>query len=803
MKNDVTPSVPGVHSSSPPTSHATNGDGRDEPPQSSQPVHPSFEPGDPSHYLNRELSWLEFNARVLEEAASEEVPLFERVKFLGIFISNLDEFFMVRVAGLQAQQGRTIADLPPDGLAPAEQLTAIATRAHALVERAYQLWNDELLPGLRRAKIFIVKPEELDAEELAILDERFKADIFPVLTPLAIDPGHPFPHLRNKNINLGIMFTREHEGEQTGFGVIQLPTMLNRLLPVRMAGAERAFVLLEDLVARHVREFFQATRIRGTYPFRVTRNWDLEIDEEEGEDLLQTIQAELRRRDRGNAVRVELSFGAGTDASVMRLCKALNLDLTNDVYKVNGPLNFADLIQVVSDDPRREFKDDRFTPQVAGPLRDADDLFAVIRERDVLLHHPYDSFDPVVEFLNQAADDPNVLAIKQTLYRTGGDSPIAKALARAAENGKQVTAVVELKARFDEASNIRWAHTLEQSGAQVIYGLLGLKTHVKALLVVRREKERLRRYAHLSTGNYNPQTARLYTDLSLFTANREIGEDVTALFNLLTGYSAPPKWNRLIVAPLGLHEAILGLIARETAHARAGRRASIVAQMNSLVDVDVIDALYGASEAGVDIQLRIRGICCLRPGIPGLSSRIVVQANVDRFLEHERVFRFENGGNEEHYFSSADWMPRNFHRRVEILVPVLDPKIKHRINDIMGTLFADVGKSWVLDRTGSYTKRTLDSAATPPPPPVSGAGANGPPSLHSDSQKSGVVAAVASQAGPFRAQQRFIELARERAKGSDLLKGAGGRFHILSVPSTEEDRKLRRDKERQKKKRIM
>ena len=399
-----------------------------------------------------------------------------------------------------------------------------------------------MLPALRKAGIVIVRPEELAPADLATLDERFRTDVFPVLTPLAIDPGHPFPHLRNKTINLGIMFSREHEGQESGFGVIQVPSMLSRLLRVRVEGAVRAFVLLEDVIARHVAEFFPAARLRGTYAFRVTRNWDLEIDEEEGEDLLQTIQAELRRRDRGNGVRVEIGVGDGVEASVQRLSKALHIDPALDVYRVNGPLYITDLVGSVAEDERREFRDEPFAPQ-ASPLREADDIFAVIRERDVLLHHPYDSFDPVVEFVSRAADDPNVLAIKQTLYRTGGDSPIVKALARAAESGKQVTAIVELKARFDEASNIQWARTLEQSGAQVIYGLLGLKTHVKALLVVRREKaDRLRRYVHLSTGNYNPQTARLYTDLGLLTANREIGEDVTSLFNLLTGYSAPPRW---------------------------------------------------------------------------------------------------------------------------------------------------------------------------------------------------------------------------------------------------------------------
>jgi polyphosphate kinase len=736
------------------------------PPVSTPAPPSSLETGDPSHYLNRELSWIEFNARVLAEAASPDVPLFERLKFLGIVFSNLDEFFMVRVAGLQAQTQRTIAELPPDGLTPSEQLLAISQRAHALVDSAYKLWNTEMIPALKRAGIVIVRPAELAPADLAILDERFRTDIFPVLTPLAIDPGHPFPHLRNKTINLGIMFAREHEGQEPGFGVIQVPSMLSRLIRVRVEGAVRAFVLLEDVIARQVKEFFPSARLRGTYPFRVTRNWDLEIDEEEGEDLLQTIQAELRRRDRGNAVRVEIGMGGDgvVDASVQRLCKALHIDPVLDVYKVQGPLYITDLMAVVADDERREFRDEPFTPQVSPPLREADDLFAVIRERDVLLHHPYDSFDPVVELVSRAADDPSVLAIKQTLYRTGGDSPIVKALARAAENGKQVTAIVELKARFDEASNIQWARTLEQSGVQVIYGLLGLKTHAKALLVVRREKaDRLRRYVHLSTGNYNTQTARVYTDLGLLTANREIGEDVTSLFNLLTGYSAPPRWNRLVVAPLGLHESILGLVAREAAHARAGKKAQIIAQMNALVDVDVIDALYAASQAGVDIKLAVRGICCLRPGIPGLSERIQVRALIDRFLEHERIFRFLNGGQEEVYLSSADWMPRNFHRRVEVLIPLLDPAIRERVIAVTDIMFADNTKTWELGKDGSYT-RIVPPAGAP----------------------------------LVRAQHRAAELARERAKQVDALRT--NRFHILHVPQGGAPEDMRRGKDGKKKK---
>jgi polyphosphate kinase len=722
---------------------------------SSAPAPPDL--GDPRHYLNRELSWLEFNARVLAEAESPDVPLFERLKFISIVFANLDEFFMVRVAGLQAQKGRTIVEALPDGLSPNQQLLAIAERTHALMDQAYRTYNDDLVPQLKRVGIVLVKPHELDDKERAALDERFRAEIFPVLTPLAIDPGHPFPHLRNKTINLGVMFSREHEGHERGFGVIQVPSMLPRLMRVRAQGASRAYVLLEDVIARHVRDFFPIERLRGTYAFRVTRNWDLEIDEEEGEDLLLTIQAELRRRDRGNAVRLEIGAADGVEASVQRLCKALHLNPELDVFRVNGPLYLADLLAMVSDDDRRELRDEPFNPQVVPPLRDADDPFTVIRERDVLLHHPYDSFDTVVELVTRAADDPNVLAIKQTLYRTGRDSPIVKALARAAENGKQVTAIVELKARFDEASNIEWARTLEQSGVQVIYGLLGLKTHGKALLVVRREKDKLRRYVHLSTGNYNPQTARFYTDLGLLTANKEIGEDVTSLFNLLTGYSAPPRWNRLIVAPLGLHESVLGFIHREAEHARSGKKASIYAVMNALVDVDVIDALYMASQAGVEVRLFVRGICCLRPGIAGLSERIVVRALIDRFLEHNRMFRFENAGQEEVYLSSADWMPRNFHRRVEILTPLLDERARARVVAVMETLWTDTAKAWELSADGSYRR-------------------------------------VMPEGAPVRAQQRFMEAARERAKQGDQARS--GRFHVLQRPSEEELRRAVKGKKK-------
>jgi polyphosphate kinase len=715
------------------------------------PVVPASQPtialDSPSLYLNRELSWLEFNARVLAEVADPTVPLFERIKFLGIVSSNLDEFFMVRVAGLKQQLSGEVEEVPPDGMTPQEQLAAISARAHTLVGEQYRCWNEDLVTALAREGIRFVKPADLAPEDLAALDASFKTEIFPVLTPIAIDPGHPFPHLRNKSINLGVMFARENENLEPGFGVVQVPGMLPRVIPVKLAGARTAFVLLEDVIARHVAEIFPVLKLRGTYAFRVMRNWDLEIDEEEAEDLLQTIQQELRRRDRGNAVRLEVS-GEVLPGSLERLCRALKkLDPVEDVYRVNGPLNFPDIARAVGKDEHRELRDEPFTPQVVPPLRDTDDFFAAIREKDILLHHPYESFESVMELVSRAADDPNVLAIKQTLYRTSGDSPILKSLARAAETGKQVTAIVELKARFDEETNIQWARTLEQAGVHVVYGLLGLKTHAKAALVVRREKDKLRRYVHLSTGNYHPATARLYSDLSLFTAREPIGEDTTALFNLLTGYSAPAKWNAFLVAPLGLHEAVLGLVRREAEHARAGRPAGIVAKMNSLVDRDVIEALYHAAQAGVPIELLVRGICCLKPGVPRVSERIEVRATIDRFLEHARVAWFKNGGNDEVFISSADWMPRNFHRRVEVMVPILDQAIRERLTgEIIAIGLSDNVKSWLLGSSGSYTRI-------------------GP----SDSEP------------PNRSQARFIELTRERVRDADAQIRAGVRYQFVQV----------------------
>ncbi len=725
-------------------------------------------------YLNRELSWLEFNARVLAEAESESVPLLERLKFHAIVASNLDEFFMVRVAGLKQQLTGEVEEMPPDGMTVGEQLAAISARVHELVATQSQSFA-ALLPKLAEVGIVFVKPGELPADALAELDQRFQHEVFPIMTPIAIDPGHPFPQVRNKSLNLAVMFTREGTLE-AGFGVVQVPSVLPRLLPVTgLKGpgghTARAFVLLEDLVARHAGTIFPGVRIKGVYIFRVTRNFDIEIDEEEADDLLQSIQQELRRRERGNAVRLEVA-GDPPPGSLAKMVKALKLDPDKDVYSVGALLNVADLMSLSRDsrDETRALRDEPFMPHAVPPLREVDDVFAVLREQDVLLQHPYESFDSVVDLISRAADDPDVLAIKQTLYRAGGDSPIVKALARAAESGKQVTAIVELKARFDEESNIVWARMLEQSGAHVVYGLLGLKTHAKCLLIVRREKGKLRRYVHMSTGNYNPTTARLYTDLSLFTARPDICEDVSSLFNLLTGYSAPPRWNKLIVAPLGLHEAVLGLIEREAEHARAGRPARIVAKMNALVDADVIEALYRASQAGVPITLAVRGICCLRPGVPRVSETIEVRAMIDRFLEHGRAFHFVNGGKDEVYISSADWMPRNFHRRVETLIPIEDPVLRARLIEMLQIQCADNAKTWLLQPDGKYER-----VQPKPGQPI------------------------------FRAQARFIEMTRDRIKAAEA-NATTGRFSLSRLASSRkldeksgEGRRARRDAREAKK----
>jgi polyphosphate kinase len=674
---------------------------------------PDLVRGSADLFLNRELSWLEFNQRVVDEAHDPSVPLLERLKFVAIGASNIDEFFMVRVAGLVGQQRDRVSISPADGMSPSHQLQAVAARVGRMRGQLGETMLRQLLPELAARGVKLVRTRDLSPAGFAHAQRHFHTQVLPVLTPLAIDPGHPFPHLRNKSLNLIAMLSgiggtgAGRNPEEPAFAVVQVPGVLPRLVRVPQEehdGVRAAFVLLDDLIGAHVADLFPGFDCLGAWPFRVIRNFDLSIDEEEAEDLLESVKQEVRRRDRGNAVYALVDSGVRAEALEM-LREAIALEAAY-VLRVDGPLSLPDLVALgepLENEPG--LRDEATPPQILPPFREAEDLFAVIAQRDVLLHHPYESFDPVVQFIEQAAADPNVLAIKQTLYRTSGDSPIVKALMRAAENRKQVTALVEIKARFDEENNIAWARKLEEAGVHVVYGLVGLKTHAKAALVVRREAGELRRYVHLATGNYNPNTARIYTDLSFFTCRADIGEDTSSLFNLLTSCTAPPAWKKLVIAPLGLHERILGLIEREAANARAGKPARIIAKMNSLVDPDVILALYRASVAGVKIDLLVRGICCLRPGLPGVSENIRVRALVDRFLEHARIFVFEAGGATEVYAASADWMQRNFQRRVEVLFPIEDPRLKARVLDeILAVELSDDVKTHQLLPSGVYER---------------------------------------------------------------------------------------------------
>jgi polyphosphate kinase len=662
-------------------------------------------------FLNREMSWLAFNDRVLAEARNASLPLHERIKFLSIVSGNLDEFFMVRVAGLKQVQSGGVAELPADGMLPQEQLAAISERAHVMVAEQSRIWSRELVPLLSANGLTLLTRENLTAEQRAAARSVFQSQVFPALTPLAVDPGHPFPHLRNKSLNLAMVVRRsdrrrKKDTGESSFAVVQVPSVLPRLVSVPSVTGS-AFVLLEDLIAIHAADLFPGYAVEQTCAFRVTRNWDLDVDEEESIDLLASIQQELRRRDRGAAVRLELD-DAGSNALEALLISALKLS-SADVYRVAGPLQLSDLTALSDADPRLENRVEPFVPAQPAFMKD-ESIFTAIGQRDLLVHHPYESFDPVVRLLEEAADDPNVLAIKQTLYRTTGDSPIGRALVRASENGKQVAVLVELKARLDEANNIAWARRMEDNGVHVVYGLIGLKTHCKVTLIVRREGSGIRRYVHIGTGNYNSATARMYTDVSLFTARPEFADDVTALFNLLTGYSTQPNWKRLSVAPNTLQTKVLELIERETNKARKGEPARIQGKMNALVDPVTIRALYAASQAGVEVDLLVRGICCLRPGVPGVSDRIRVISIVDRFLEHTRVFAFGTGNAADVYISSADWMPRNFHRRVEVMAPVEDPALRARLLDeVLGLGLKDNVKARVLQPDGTYAPRTVNA----------------------------------------------------------------------------------------------
>ena len=680
---------------------------------------PSTIPADPSLFINRELSWLEFNERVLEESRDASNPLLERLRFLAISGSNLDEFFEVRVAGLQAQLYDDLEpqDTPPDGMGPLTQLVEISRRAHDFVDRQYQTWLEVLRPVLADHGILVCEDDDLSPDQRAYLDNYFDGQVYPVLTPLAIDPAHPFPHLHNKSLNLILRVEALNEDPPRQlYAVLQVPGVLSRLVPLpSLPDGKHRFIPLEEVIGPRLDSLFGGFRVAARVAFRVTRNSDLTIQETEVKSsLLSTIQENLRQRKWGAAVRLEISSEADEGfLAQLRSTSALDLE-ERDVYKVAGPVDLTALAALCKLEGYRELKEPPFEPQLPASFANRASVFSAIRAGDVLVHHPYESFGAVVQFIEQAADDPHVLAIKQTLYRTSDDNPIINALARAAENGKQVTALVELQARLDEENNIVKARALQKAGVHVVYGMVGLKTHCKAALVVRREHDGIRRYVHLGTGNYNPTTARIYTDISYFTCRPEFGEDASALFNLLTGYSQGHAWKKLMIAPTQLADRLIGLIDRERRHAEAGEPARIIAKMNSLVDPSAITALCAASRAGVKIDLIIRGICCLRPGLPGISENIRVISIVDKFLEHSRITFFQNGDKPELYCASADWMPRNFRRRVEIMFPIEDPRLQNRVVEgILGVSLMDNVKARVLQPDGTYRRCTSAKPGEP------------------------------------------------------------------------------------------
>ena len=652
----------------------------------------------PEYFYNRELSWLKFNLRVLKEAMVKDTPLLERLKFIAISASNLDEFFMVRVASLWSNFDSGVEKRDASGMSVHEQLVAISQAAHEQV-RTQTKSLIALMAEMDAVKLHFRRVKDLSELGKDWLEEYYREVVFPVLTPMAVDASRPFPFLANKTLNLAVELIKA-DGEHS-MGLIQVPSVLDRIVEVEPEG-KRTFVFLEDIIASHCHDLFKGCHILDMVSFRVTRDSDLDLEEDDSVDLMKEVEESLRKRKRGAAVRLEI-FKTNNN----RIKKFLeeNLDVTEmEVYEINGPLDPTCFFKFIGMKGMWPWLYEPFVPQRPLELQDDSDLFAAIRENDILLHHPYESFDPVVKLVSDAADDPQVLAIKQTLYRVSGNSPIVAALARAAENGKQVTVLVELKARFDEENNILWARRLEKAGCHVIYGLVGLKTHAKIILIVRKEDNGIKRYLHLGTGNYNDSTAKLYTDLGLMTANDEFGSDASAFFNLLSGYSEPPVWNKLVMAPLGLREKIYALIDNEIAMVRSGREGHIIAKMNSLIDQPLIQKLYEASAAGVHIDLIVRGICGLRTGIEGISDNITVRSIVGRQLEHSRIFWFANGGEEQLYLSSADWMPRNLNDRVELFFPVETEEHIHRIKALLDLYLRDNVGAHMMQSNGSYRR---------------------------------------------------------------------------------------------------
>lgn len=665
------------------------------------------------NYINRELSWLEFNQRVMEEARDRSLPLFERLKFLSITASNLDEFFMVRVASLKDMVHAGYKKTDIAGMTPTEQLERISQRTHAMVDMQYSTYKRALIPALRQEGLTVIgEHEDLSAEEAEAVDRYFEDMVYPVLTPMAFDSSRPFPLILNKTLNLAALVRKKNakENEEPEFVMVQVPSVLPRVVELPTSADEkgnriRKVILLEEIVERNIRKLFLNYDIISAHPFRIMRNADFDLDEDDTEDLLEEIKKQLKKRRRGEVIRLEIE-----DKTDKRLLKILKKEFeieNSDIYMINGPLDLTFLMKMYGLEGFDRLKYKKYVPQPVPELMNDEDIFENIRKEDIFLFHPYESFEPVTEFVRTAAKDPKVLAIKQTLYRVSSTSPIIAALEEAAGNGKQVTVLVELKARFDEENNIVWAKRLEKAGCHVIYGLVGLKTHSKITLVVRYEDEGIRRYVHLGTGNYNDSTAKQYTDCGIFTCNERIGEDATAVFNMLSGYSEPENWNELVVAPLWLRKKLLKLIGRETENAKLGLPAAITAKMNSLCDREIIDALYEASSAGVEIDLIVRGICCLRPGIKGLSENIRVRSIVGNFLEHARIMKFFNNGDPLYFMGSADWMPRNLDRRVEIVFPVLEKNDKLKAEHILDLELQDNVKASEMQPDGSYEKQDL------------------------------------------------------------------------------------------------
>ena len=655
------------------------------------------------YFTNRELSWIKFDERVLGEAKDKTYPLLERLKFLSITASNLDEFFMVRVASLvdMINAGYTKKDIA--GMTPSEQYQAIAEETHNFVDSQYITFNKSLLPQMQQAGIkFVSQHEELTKEQGEFVDKYFYENVYPVLTPMAVDSSRPFPLIRNKTLNIGALLSKKKEEKEIEFATVQVPSVLSRIVMIPSDTDGVTIILLEEIIERNISKLFLNYDVLCAHPFRIMRNADLTIDEDEAEDLLKEIEKQVKKRAWGQAIRLEVSDDM--DSKLLKYLKKELDIIDNGVYKINGPLDLTFLMKLYGLEGFDDLRSPKFIPKENPAIPAEANIFECIRKNDILLHHPYETFEPVVNFIREAAKDPDVLAIKQTLYRVSGNSPIIAALEKAADNGKQVTVLVELKARFDEENNIIWAKKLEKAGCHVIYGLVGLKTHSKITLVVRREEDGIRRYVHLGTGNYNDSTAKLYTDIGLLTCSEPIGEDATAVFNMLSGYSEPVWWNKLSLAPLWLKDRFIGMIERERDNAKAGKKAVIRAKINSLCDKDVIMALYDASSAGVKIDLIVRGICCIKTGIKGVSENITVRSIVGEYLEHSRIFYFENGGNSEVYCASADWMPRNLERRVEILYPIDNLELKGKVIHILDVLFEDNIRASIMQDDGSYEK---------------------------------------------------------------------------------------------------